>query len=129
MRSRHRDRAADFAARYVAANENERVAAAYRIIRTRLLHTIRTHNLRSLAITSPGPGEGKSVTSMNIALSLARDPTCSVFLLDLDMRNPSLCRYVGVQPPASSSAISQATSMRARCCSRSAFPTSQSPAA
>jgi protein-tyrosine kinase len=81
-----------------SVSQNERTAAAYRIIRTRLLHTIRTNHLRSLAITSPGPGEGKSVTSMNIALSLARDPTCSVFLLDLDMRNPSLCRYIGVQP-------------------------------
>jgi capsular exopolysaccharide synthesis family protein len=80
-------------------SHNERVAASYRIIRTRLLHTIRTNNLRSLAVTSPGPGEGKSVTSMNIAVSLARDPTCSVFLLDLDMRNPSLCRYLGLQPP------------------------------
>jgi protein-tyrosine kinase len=77
----------------------ERVAASYRIIRTRLLHTIRTNKLHSIAITSPGPGEGKSVTSLNLALSLARDPTCSVFLIDLDMRNPSLCRYIGVQPP------------------------------
>jgi protein-tyrosine kinase len=78
---------------------NDRVAAAYRIIRTRLLHTIRSNNLKSIAITSPGPGEGKSITSINLALSLARDPTTSVFLLDLDMRNPSICRYLGVQPP------------------------------
>jgi capsular exopolysaccharide synthesis family protein len=77
---------------------NDRVAAAYRIIRTRLLHTIRSNNLKSVAITSPGPGEGKTVTSINLALSLARDPTSSVFLLDLDMRNPSVCRYLGVRP-------------------------------
>lgn len=78
---------------------DEGVAAAYRMIRTRLLHTIRTNNLTSIAITSPGAGEGKSVSSLNIALTLARDASTNVFLLDLDMRNPSICRYLGVQPP------------------------------
>jgi protein-tyrosine kinase len=79
--------------------EDDNASAAYRIIRTRLLHTIRSNNFRSVAITSPGPGEGKSVTAINLALSLARDPTSSVFLLDLDLRNPSVCKYLGVRPP------------------------------
>jgi Mrp family chromosome partitioning ATPase len=79
--------------------ENERVVAAYRMIRTRLLHLSRTNSLRSIAVTSPGPGDGKSLTSINLALSLARDPLTSVFLIDLDMRNPSICRYLGVKPP------------------------------
>jgi Mrp family chromosome partitioning ATPase len=78
---------------------NSRVAAAYRMVRTRLLHRSRNHGLKSIAITSPGPGEGKSLTTLNLALSLARDPTVNVFLLDLDMRSPSMCRYLGVQPP------------------------------
>jgi protein-tyrosine kinase len=78
---------------------NDRVAAAYRMIRTRLLHRSRSNGLKSIAITSPGPGEGKSLTSLNLALSLARDPTVNVFLLDVDMRNPSVCRYLGLRPP------------------------------
>jgi Mrp family chromosome partitioning ATPase len=78
---------------------NERIAAAYRMVRTRLLHRSRNHGLKSIAITSPGPGEGKSLTAVNLALSLARDPTVNVFLLDLDMRSPSVCQYLGVQPP------------------------------
>jgi capsular exopolysaccharide synthesis family protein len=78
---------------------NERVAAAYRMVRTRLLHRSRNHGLKSIAITSAGPGEGKSLTALNLALSLARDPTVNVFLLDLDMRSPSMCAYLGVQPP------------------------------
>jgi len=81
------------------AGVNERVAAAYRMIRTRLLHRCRSAGLKSIAITSAGAGEGKSVTALNLALSLARDPTVNVFLLDLDMRSPSMCRYLGVQPP------------------------------
>jgi protein-tyrosine kinase len=78
---------------------DERAAAAYRIIRTRLLHTIRSNNLTSIAITSPDAGDGKSVTAINLALNVARDAACSVFLVDLDMRNPSICRYLGVRPP------------------------------
>jgi protein-tyrosine kinase len=80
------------------ASADPKVAAAYRMIRTRLLHTITTNKLTSIAITSPGAGEGKSVSSLNIALTLARDPSTNVFLLDLDLRNPSICRYLGLIP-------------------------------
>jgi len=78
---------------------NQRAAAAYRIIRTRLRHLARTNNLRTIAITSPAADEGKSVTAINLALSAARDVTQNVFLLDLDLRNPSVCTYLGVRPP------------------------------
>lgn len=81
------------------AGGNKHVGAAYRMVRTRLLHRSRNNGLKSIAITSAGPGEGKSVTALNLALSLARDATVNVFLLDLDMRSPSVCRYLGTQPP------------------------------
>lgn len=74
------------------------VAAAYRMIRTRLLQRMRSNNWSTLAITSPGAGEGKSITALNVALNIARERTCDVFLIDLDMRNPSICRYLGIQP-------------------------------
>jgi protein-tyrosine kinase len=78
---------------------NAHVGAAYRMVRTRLLHTMNTNNWTTLAITSPEAGEGKSLTAINLALNIARDRTTSVFLVDLDMRNPSICKYLGVQPP------------------------------
>jgi Mrp family chromosome partitioning ATPase len=74
-------------------------SAAYRILRTRLLQKLRRNQWTTLAITSPGAGEGKSLTTINLALNLARDSNTSVFVLDLDMRNPSICRYLGVSPP------------------------------
>jgi len=79
--------------------EAAQAAAAYRILRTRLLHKLRRNQWTTLAITSPGAGEGKSLTTINLALNLARDANTSVFVLDLDMRNPSICRYLGVSPP------------------------------
>jgi capsular exopolysaccharide synthesis family protein len=78
---------------------NAHVGAAYRMVRTRLLHSVNTNHWTTLAITSPEAGEGKSLTAINLALNVARDRTTSVFLVDLDMRNPSICRYLGVQPP------------------------------
>ena len=84
---------------------NAHVGAAYRMVRTRLLHTMTTNNWTTLAITSPEAGEGKSLTALNLALNVARDRTTSVFLIDLDMRNPSICRYLGVQPPQELSLI------------------------
>jgi protein-tyrosine kinase len=76
-----------------------RVMAAYRILRTRLLNRISMRNWTVLAVTSPGPGEGKSVTSINLALNFAREGSRSVYLIDLDMRHPTVCRYLGAHPP------------------------------
>jgi Mrp family chromosome partitioning ATPase len=50
-------------------------------------------------MVSAGPDEGKSLTAINLALSFANEKRCNVFLLDLDLRNPSVCRYFGVAPP------------------------------
>jgi Mrp family chromosome partitioning ATPase len=83
---------------HIYAGDDGGAAAAYRILRTRLLQKLRTNRWTSLAITSPGPGEGKSLTCLNLALNLARDKSTEVFLLDLDMRNPSICNYLGVHP-------------------------------
>lgn len=72
--------------------------AAYRMLRTRILHRVRSNGWTTLAVTSPGPGEGKSVTALNLALSAAREKNNNVFLLDLDMSNPSMCPYLGIEP-------------------------------
>jgi protein-tyrosine kinase len=71
---------------------------AYNMLRTRLLQRVRGNGWTRIAVTSPGPGEGKSVTAINLALSIARERHNSVFLLDLDLRNPSICRHLGLVP-------------------------------
>lgn len=72
--------------------------AAYRMLRTRILQRARSNHWTTIAVTSPGPGEGKSVTALNLALSIAREKNNNVFLIDLDMSNPSTCRYLGIEP-------------------------------
>jgi protein-tyrosine kinase len=82
------------------ANESDNAAvAAYRILRTRLLHRARANDWRVIAVTSAGPNDGKTLTALNLALSMAREKSREIVLLDLDMRNPSVCRALGVQPP------------------------------
>jgi Mrp family chromosome partitioning ATPase len=73
-------------------------ADAYNMLRTRLLQRVRANGWTRVAVTSAGPGEGKSVTTLNLALSIAREMHNSVFLLDLDLRNPSICRHLGLVP-------------------------------
>ena len=78
--------------------EKPGAADAYNMLRTRLLQRVRANGWTKIAITSPGPGEGKSVTALNLALSVARERHNSVFLLDFDLRNPSVCRHLGIEP-------------------------------
>jgi Mrp family chromosome partitioning ATPase len=75
------------------------VLDSYRILRTRIWHRgVGSERWTSLGMVSAGPGEGKTLTSLNLALAFAREKKNNVFLLDLDLRNPSVCRYLGVTP-------------------------------
>lgn len=81
------------------AVQNHDAVAAYRILRTRILHRARARGWTTIGITSAGPNDGKSLTSLNLSLSLAPERNSEVVLLDMDMRNPSVCRCLGVEPP------------------------------
>jgi non-specific protein-tyrosine kinase len=78
---------------------DEGVVAAYRMLRTRLLHKIRSQKWTTIGITSTAPGEGKTLTALNLSFSLAREKNSEVVLLDLDMRNPSICKTLDLAPP------------------------------
>ncbi len=78
---------------------NAHGAAAYRILRARLLQRVRNDNWTAVGLTSPGPSEGKSLTAINLAIGLAMMETGrTVVLVDLDMRRPSVHRYLGFRP-------------------------------
>lgn len=81
-----------------AAETDGGAVAAYRMLRTRLLHRARTHSWTTIAVTSAGPDDGKTLTALNLALSMSRDKGREIVLLDMDMRNPSVCRTLGVRP-------------------------------
>jgi Mrp family chromosome partitioning ATPase len=69
---------------------------AYRMLRTRVLRQMRNNNWRRLGVTAARPGEGKTVTAINLALAIAAERTQPVVLVDLDLRRPRVNRYLGI---------------------------------
>jgi capsular exopolysaccharide synthesis family protein len=60
---------------------------AFKTVRTNVLFSTAEEGLRSLVVTSAGPGEGKSIVAANLALALAQAGQ-RVLLIDGDMRRP-----------------------------------------
>jgi len=73
-------------------------AEQYRALRTRLAHAEATSALRSVLITSPQKGEGKSVTAANLALTMAQELQRRVVIVEADLRKPSLQQMFGLPP-------------------------------
>jgi capsular exopolysaccharide synthesis family protein len=53
-------------------------------------------NLRVVAITSPGGGDGKTLTAINIAATLSQAAQNRVLLIDADLRHPSVAVHFGM---------------------------------
>lgn len=70
------------------------IAEAYRQVRTNIQYVGVSRDLKKLLITSPNSGEGKTVTSANLAIALAQAGN-RVILVDADMRRPHLHRLFG----------------------------------
>jgi protein-tyrosine kinase len=91
------DRLAEY--RVVAAMPDAPERTAYKVLRTRVLQRLRASKFNVIGITGAGPGEGKTLTAINFAYSLAQDVNHQVILLDLDLRRPSVHEYLGIAPP------------------------------
>jgi protein-tyrosine kinase len=62
----------------------------FRSLRTRLNHLQTLQPLHALVVTSASPGEGKSFTATNLAISQAQLADKRVLLADFDFRRPSI---------------------------------------
>ncbi len=82
--------------RVIATHDLQPAGHAYRMLRTQVLQRARSHGLSTLGIVSATNGEGKTLTAINLALSLAAEPNQTVMLLDLDLRRPSVARRLGL---------------------------------
>ena len=73
----------------------EPVQESYRALRTRLLRLRSAQGLRSIVITSAIQGEGKTLTSLNLATCCAQLHEMQVLLVDTDIRSHGLTRLIG----------------------------------
>jgi capsular exopolysaccharide synthesis family protein len=63
------------------------IAEAFRSLRTNILYSSVDKPLQSIQVTSPGPGEGKSICVANLAVVMAQSGM-NVILVDADLRRP-----------------------------------------
>ena len=82
-------------ATFAGAESGSPIIEAYRSLRTTLLLSRAGGPPKILAVTSPRPGEGKTVTALNIAAVLA-SAGASVVVVDCDLRRPRMGRLAGV---------------------------------
>jgi len=83
--------------RVMAAYDNGPFVDAFKILRTQVMHRLREKGWNVLGITSPGDGEGKTLTAVNLAISLAMEATQTVLLVDANLRNPSTHDVFGLK--------------------------------
>lgn len=81
----------------LALDSRSSVAEAYRVLRTSVLLSSTENPPKTILVTSGQPGEGKTTTAVNTAISLAQ-LGASVLIIDCDLRKPSVHKVLGLDP-------------------------------
>lgn len=82
----------------ISHRSSSKDADVFRFLRTQILQTMNKHGYKTLAISSPRYSDGKSTIASNLSVSIAQDLKQTVLLVDVDLRNPSLSKYNGIEP-------------------------------
>jgi capsular exopolysaccharide synthesis family protein len=84
--------------RVLTESENGPALHAFKLLRTQVMERMRSNGWKTLVVTSPTQGNGKTVTAINLAINLARHAHQNVLLMDLDLRKPSIREYLSNEP-------------------------------
>ena len=79
-----------------AASTDGPVAEQYRALRTRILNADPMSPVNVVMITSPGRGEGKTLTVGNLGLAMAQEWQRRICIVDADLRHPQMHRIFGL---------------------------------
>lgn len=83
--------------RIVAINKNDPMSWVFDSLRTQVLQKMEENNWKTLAIVSPTPESGKTVVSINLAISISQQPQKTSLLVDFDLRKPRVASYLGLK--------------------------------
>jgi capsular exopolysaccharide synthesis family protein len=72
-------------------------AEQYRSLRTRIKRADSGRSVRTIVVTSPNKGDGKSLTAANLAITMAQEFQQRVLLVDADLRRPTIHKLFGFQ--------------------------------
>lgn len=70
-------------------------AEEFRLLSSRLKRLREQRPIKTLLVTSCAPGDGKTVSATNLAITLARSTSQKVLLLEGDLHHPGLCAMLG----------------------------------
>lgn len=98
----------------LVARPKSQLSECYRALRTSILLSSAGEPPKVLLVTSPLPQEGKSMTSMNVAVALAQKGS-RVLVIDADMRRPSLHNVLGQRPKGGLSSVLSGTELLDNC--------------
>ncbi len=96
-------------------------AEIYRVARTALMLKNRRSGCQTMVVTSPHPGDGKSTTISNLAVSFAQTGK-KVLLIDSDMRRPTIASVFGSSPKPGLADVLLGESGLRECCHRTDVP-------
>jgi protein-tyrosine kinase len=69
---------------------------SYKVLRAQIMRWTRAKGWNTIMITSALPGEGKTVTAINLAMTFAKAYDHTVLLVDCDLRQQKVYRYMGI---------------------------------
>lgn len=82
--------------RIVSHLSHNSAAGIFDSLRTQILQKMEENNWQTIAVVSPTPESGKTLVSINLAMSIARQPQKTVVLADFDLRKPKVATYLGI---------------------------------
>lgn len=82
--------------RIITFDNEDPDSVSFDILRTKILTKMAENNWRTLAVTSPTPDCGKTVVSLNLALSIAKQTENTALIVDFDLRKPRVASYLGL---------------------------------
>jgi len=84
----------------IALSPTFEALAGYKVLRTQLQQMSRQKAWKTIMVTSASPGEGKTVTAINLAVTFAREYDQTMLLVDADFGRQQIHRYLGYRSDA-----------------------------
>ncbi len=72
--------------------------AGYKMLRTQVLRRLEQIQATSFAVVSPCSADGKTLTAINLAITIAAATGRTALLVDFDLRNPNIHKRFGFEP-------------------------------
>lgn len=80
----------------IGAGASSEVHSAYNRLRTQIVRRLQENSWNTIAVTSPSGRSGNTLTAINLAISIARDSSRTVLLVELNLVNPSFRKILGL---------------------------------